>query len=323
VPGRQPAGAVPEAVTAGADPAPAMPNVAGGAKPARRPPDQRRATFWAISLPAWAILLALIVVPLVLMVGVSFRPDLSGELLAPFTPTLDHYQQVAETASWWRQLGLSTLMAAIVALVSTLVAFPLAYFLAFRAGRRAGLYLILLLVPFWTSYLLRVMAWKLMLGQEGVINSALEFLGIIDEPLDALLYNRNAVIITLIYVWIPFATLPILATLGRIDVRLHDAAADLYASPWQQLRRVTLPLAVPGIAAAFLMVFIPTVGEYVTPLLVGGTGGTMYGNIIQDFFLRAANWPLGSALSVIMLIVTIALVAVGIRIVQPRRLLGF
>jgi spermidine/putrescine transport system permease protein len=262
-------------------------------------------------------------VPLVMMVGVSFRPDLSGELLAPFTPTLDHYQQVAETASWWRQLGLSTLMAAIVALVATVIAFPLAYFLAFRAGRRAGLYLILLLVPFWTSYLLRVMAWKLMLGQEGVINSALEFLGIIDEPLDALLYNRNAVIITLIYVWIPFATLPILAVLGRIDVRLHDAAADLYASPWQQLRRVTLPLAMPGIAAAFLMVFIPTVGEYVTPLLVGGTGGTMYGNIIQDFFLRAANWPLGSALSVIMLIVTIALVAVGVRIVQPRRLLGF
>jgi spermidine/putrescine transport system permease protein len=312
-----------EAVTAGADPAPPMQNAVGGAKRARRPPDQRRATFWALSIPAWAILLSLLVVPLVMMVGVSFRPDLSGELIAPFTPTLEHYQQVAETASWWRQLGLSTLMAAIVALVATVIAFPLAYFLAFRAGRRAGLYLILLLVPFWTSYLLRVMAWKLMLGQEGVINSALEFVGVIDEPLDALLYNRNAVIITLIYVWIPFATLPILAVLGRIDVRLHDAAGDLYASPWQQLRRVTLPLALPGIAAAFLMVFIPTVGEYVTPLLVGGALGTMYGNIIQDFFLRGFNWPLGSALSVIMLLVTIALVAVGLRIVQPRRLLGF
>jgi spermidine/putrescine transport system permease protein len=309
-------------VTSGADPASATPTFTGGVDRPRRRPDPRRVTFWALSLPAWAILLSLIVVPLVMMVGVSFRPDLSGELLAPFTPTLDHYRQVAETASWWRQLGLSTLMAAIVALVATVVAFPLAYFLAFRAGRRAGLYLILLLVPFWTSYLLRVMAWKLMLGNEGVINSALQFVGVIDEPLDALLYNRNAVIITLIYVWIPFATLPILAVLGRIDVRLHDAAADLYASRWQQLRRVTLPLAVPGIAAAFLMVFIPTVGEYVTPLLVGGTGGTMYGNIIQDFFLRAANWPLGSALSVIMLIVTIALVAIGLRIVQPRRLLG-
>ena len=319
MPGRPPAGAVPETVTAGADPIPAT---AAGRAPSRRPLNPRRATFWALSLPAWAILLSLIVVPLLFMFGLSFRPDLRGDLLAPFNPTLDHYRQVVETASWWRQLGLSTLMAAIVALVATAVAFPLAYFLAFRAGRRAGLYLILLLVPFWTSYLLRVMAWKLMLGTEGVINSSLAFLGVIDAPLDALLYNRNAVVITLIYVWIPFATLPILAALGRIDVRLHDAAADLYASPWQQLRRVTLPLAIPGLAAAFLMVFIPTVGEYVTPLLVGGSGGTMYGNIIQDFFLRAANWPLGSALSMIMLVVTMVLVVIGLRVVQPRRLLG-
>jgi len=118
------------------------------------------------------------------------------------------------------------------------------------------------------------------------------------------------------------AALPILAGLGRIDVRLHDAAADLYASPWQQFRRVTLPLSMPGLVAAFFMVFIPTVGEYVTPLLVGGTGGTMYGNIIQDFFTRAANWPLGSALSVIMLSATLGLVIVGLRVVDPRRLLA-
>ncbi len=326
MPGRRAAGAVPGTVTTAADPirAPRLDQAPGrGRRAARgRPPNPRRATFWALSLPATAALVALIVVPLLLMVALSFRPDLRGELFGTFSPTLDHYQQVAETFSYWRQLGISALMAAIVALVATVLAFPIAYFLAFRAGRRAGLFLILLLVPFWTSYLLRVMAWKLMLGTEGVINSALTGLGIVDEPLDALLYNRNAVVVTLIYVWIPFATLPILAALGRIDVRLHDAAADLYASPWQQLRRVTLPLAVPGLAAAFLMVFIPTVGEYVTPLLVGGTGGTMYGNIIQDFFVRAANWPLGSALSVIMLAVTLVFVVVGLRVVQPRRLLG-
>jgi spermidine/putrescine transport system permease protein len=166
------------------------------------------------------------------------------------------------------------------------------------------------------------MAWKLMLGEEGVINSVLLGTHVIDQPLDALLYNRGAVIVTLVYVWIPFAALPILAGLGRIDVRLHDAAADLYASPFQQFRRVTLPLSLPGVVAAFFMVFIPTVGEYVTPLLVGGTSGTMYGNLIQDFFTRAANWPLGSALSVIMLSATLALVIVGLRIVDPRRLLS-
>lgn len=292
-----------------------------GVRPSRAP-DPRRLTFLALSLPAVAALALLIVVPLLFMVALSFRPDLRGELLSPFVPTLKHYEQVAETFSYWRLLGISAGMAAIVAFVATAAAFPLAYFLAFRAGRRAGLYLILLLVPFWTSYLLRVMAWKLMLGTEGVINSGLSSLGLIDEPLDALLYNRNAVVVTLIYVWIPFATLPILAVLGRIDIRLHDAAADLYSSPWQQFRRVTLPLAVPGLAAAFLMVFIPTVGEYVTPLLVGGTGGSMFGNIIQDFFVRAANWPLGAALSVIMLATTLVLVVVGLRIVKPRRLLG-
>ena len=288
----------------------------------RRAPDPRRRTFLALSLPAVVALALLIVVPLVFMVALSFRADLRGELLAPFVPTLKHYEQVAETFSYWRLLGISAGMAAIVAFVATAAAFPIAYFLAFRAGPRAGLYLILLLVPFWTSYLLRVMAWKLMLGTEGVINSGLQTVGLIDEPLDALLYNRNAVVVTLIYVWIPFATLPILAVLGRIDIRLHDAAADLYASPWHQFRRVTLPLAVPGLAAAFLMVFIPTVGEYVTPLLVGGTGGSMFGNIIQDFFVRAANWPLGAALSVIMLAVTLVLVVVGLRVVKPRRLLG-
>ncbi len=115
--------------------------------------------------------------------------------------------------------------------------------------------------------------------------------GIVSDPLDALLYNRGAVVITLIYVWIPFAALPILAALQRVDVALHEAAADLYARPAAQFLRVTLPLSLPGVLAAFFMVFIPTIGEYVTPLLVGGTGGTMYGNIIQDFFTRPRTGP--------------------------------
>ena len=170
-------------------------------------------------------------------------------------------------------LQTSAVMALVVAVVATALAYPIAYFLAFRAGRRAALYLILLLVPFWTSYLLRVMAWKLMLGNDGRHQlRRCRHRASSTSRSKALLYSRNTVIVTLVYVWIPFATLPILAVLGRIDVRLHDAAADLYASPFQQFRRVTLPLSMPGIAAAFLMVFIPTIGEYVTPLLVGGNG---------------------------------------------------
>ena len=292
-----------------------------GRAPAR-PTDPRRRTFLGLSLPATLALLAFLVAPLLLMISLSLHHELDRDLLGPFQPTLEHYEDAASSGNYWTILQTSALIAFGVALAATALAYPLAYFLAFRAGRRAGLYLVLLLVPFWTSYLLRVMAWKLMLGNSGVINSALTGFGIIDEPLKGLLFSRNTVIVTLIYVWIPFAMLPILAVLGRIDVRLHDAASDLYASGFQQFRRVTLPLSLPGLAAAFLMVFIPTIGEYVTPLFVGGTAGIMYGNIIQDFFTRSGNWPLGSALSVVMLAVTLALVIVGLRIVQPRRLLG-
>jgi spermidine/putrescine transport system permease protein len=287
----------------------------------RRPTDPRRATFLGLSIPTAVILLAFLLAPIALTLSMSFHEKLTSDLLGPFEPTLQHYERATSVASYWQLLLASGVMAFIVAVIATLLAYPVAYFLAFRAGSRAGLYLILLLVPFWTSYLLRVMAWKLLLGSNGVINSLLVGTGLIDEPLTALLYNRSTVVITLIYVWIPFATLPILAVLGRIDVRLHDAAGDLFASPFQQFLRVTLPLSLPGIAAAFLMVFIPTVGEYVTPLLVGGNAGIMYGNVIEDYFSKSANWPLGSALSVVMLAITLVLVVVGVRIVQPRRLL--
>ena len=175
-------------------------------------------------------------------------------------------------------------------------------------------------MPFWTSYLLRVMAWKIILGSDGVLNSFLQYLGLIDQPLTALLYNRGAVIITLIYVWVPFAALPILAALQRIDLSLFEAASDLGANPVRRFLRVTFPLSLPGVLATFFMVFIPTIGEYVTPLLVGGSEGSMYGNIIQDFFTKAANWPLGSALSMAMLVGTLALVFIAVRSIDLRRL---
>jgi spermidine/putrescine transport system permease protein len=281
----------------------------------------RRATFWPLVLPPLLWLGAFFLAPLALMAAFSLRADMQGEILRWWTPTLAQYADLLGTGSYWRLLGISAGMALIVAAAATVLAYPVAYFLAFRAGRRAGLYLVLLLVPFWTSYLLRVMAWKFMLGSTGVINSFLLYLGLIDAPLPALLYNRNAVVVTLAYVWIPFVALPILAALQRIDLALFEAAADLGATPLRRFWRVTFPLSLPGVVAGFFMVFIPTVGEYVTPLLVGGSRGSMYGNIIQDFFTKAANWPLGSALSMVMLSATLALVAVAVRIVDLRRLI--
>jgi spermidine/putrescine transport system permease protein len=279
----------------------------------------RRGTFWILLLPPLIWLLLFFVAPLILMIGVSLRPDMRGDLLDLSSAGMTQYASVLGNGPYMRLLGTSVGMAFGVALMAVLLAFPVAYFLAFRAGPRAGLFLILLLVPFWTSYLLRVMSWKLMLGSSGAINSLLVWTDVVDQPLNALLYNRGAVVITLVYVWIPFATLPIYASLLRIDRSLFDAAADLGARPATRLLRVTLPLSLAGLLAAFFIVFIPTVGEYVTPLLVGGSSGSMYGNIIQDFFTKAVNWPLGSALAVVMLILTMALVAVAVRVVDLRR----
>lgn len=281
----------------------------------------RRATFWALYLPPLLWLSAFFLGPVLLMAAFSFRADMQGQVLQWWTPTLEHYANLLTSGSYWRLLGISVLMALVVALSAVGLAYPIAYFLSFRAGAKAGLYLVLLLVPFWTSYLLRVMAWKIILGSNGVINSLLLYIGLLDEPLGILLYNRYAVIITLIYVWVPFVSLPILAALHRIDLPLFEAAADLGATPFWRFWRVTFPLSLPGVLAAFFMVFIPTVGEYVTPLLVGGSRGSMYGNIIQDFFTKAANWPLGAALSMIMLVGTLALVALALRLVDLRQLL--
>jgi spermidine/putrescine transport system permease protein len=281
----------------------------------------RRATFWVLYLPPLFWLTVFFLVPLGLMVAFSFRADMQGEMWQWFTPSLKQYSSLFAGGSYWRLLGTSVVMALAVAVSAIVLAYPVAYFLAFRAGSKAGFYLVLLLVPFWTSYLLRVMAWKIILGSNGVINSFLLYLGLLTEPLSILLYNRYAVVITLIYIWIPFVALPILAALQRVDPTLFEAATDLGATPFWRFWRVIMPLSLPGVLAAFFMVFIPTVGEYVTPLLVGGSRGTMYGNIIQDFFTKAANWPLGSALSMVMLVGTLALVAVAVRLVDLRQLI--
>ena len=260
------------------------------------------------------------VAPLILIALFSLRAG-SGALgpSDPWTPSVEHYAEVLGTPAFVRLLGVSVLTAGLIAGLATVLAYPIAYFLAFRAGSRGALYLTLLLIPFAVSYLLRVMAWRLMLGPEGGINSLLQAVGLTDEPLRLLLYSRPAVVITLVYVWVPFAALPIYAAMQRIDRNHLEAAADLGAGPWARFWRVTVPLSLPGALATFFMVFIPTVGEYVTPDLVGGTEGIMYGNIIQGFFTRSANWPLGSAMAMIMLTLTLVIVAVAVRVIDLRR----
>ena len=282
----------------------------------------RRGTLPFLVGPPFLWLTLCFLVPVALIGLFSFRPESGSVDLTSGELSVRQYGEVLRTGSFLRLLGVSVLMAMAIASVATALAYPVAYFLAFRAGRRAALFLTLLLIPFAVSYLLRVMAWKLMLGPEGTINSLLEAAGLTDEPMDLLLYSRAAVIVTLVYVWIPFAALPIYAAMQRIERSHLEAAADLGAGAWARFRRVTLPLSLPGAVAAFFMVFIPTVGEYVTPTLVGGTEGIMYGNIIQGFFTRSANWPLGSALAMLMLVLTLVLVAMALRVIDLRRVVA-
>jgi spermidine/putrescine transport system permease protein len=281
----------------------------------------RRGVLRFLALPAFLWLAAFLVAPVLLIVVISLRPEVGPiDFGDSWTPSFVQYLRILETPAYLRQLGISAVMAFIVATTATILAYPIAYFLAFRAGSRATLFLLMLLIPAAVSFLLRVMAWRLMLGDEGAINSMLAWLRLADEPLDLLIYSRAAVVITLVYVWIPFAALPIYAAMGRIDRRQLEAAADLGAGPWSRFLRVTLPLSMPGAIAAFFMVFIPTVGEYITPRLVGGSETYMYGQLIQDFFGRAASWATGSAAAVIMLVLTVVLVLTAVRLVDMRRL---
>jgi spermidine/putrescine transport system permease protein len=206
--------------------------------------------------------------------------------------------------------------------VSALVvaaAYPLAYFLALSGSRRKYVLLLLLIAPFLTSYLLRVLAWKVILGDQGVVNSFLFWTGLrsAGHPLSFLLYSRFAVMLVLGYVWLPFVALPIFVTLDSLDTRLLEAASDLGASRLQAFLRVTLPLSLPGVVAAFLFVFIPTVGEFVTPSLVGGTSGYMYGNQIHDlFYVGFPDWETGAVLALFLIGVISALTLVFVRFLR-------
>jgi len=211
-------------------------------------------------------------------------------------------------------------MALEVSVIVVVLAYPVGYFLALVVGRRRYILLLLIIAPFLTSYLLRVLAWRLILGAEGVVNSLLVTIGAREagDPIQWLIYSRFTVILVLVYVWVPFVALPIFVTLENLDRSLLEAGSDLGASRVRTFLRVTLPLSLPGVAAAFTFVFIPTIGEFITPSLVGGTKGTMYGNAISELFLKGSNWETGSVLALFLVIVVAVLMLVLGRFVQVR-----
>lgn len=269
------------------------------------------AVGWALVAPALALVVGLLLLPMALLVAQSFWSQTG--LAVDRTPTFANYALLASAeGAFYRSLLLRSLaIAALAATTVVLVAFPVAWFIAFHVRRSRMTWLLLVTVPFWISYLLRIFAWKIVLGYGGALNSGLMALGLIDAPIDALLYNPNAVIITLAHSWSAFAVLPIYVALQKIDPHLLEAAADLGDGPLARLRRVALPLAMPGVLAAFVLVFVPTMGDYITPSLVGGTSGVMVGNAIATLFGKQNDAPLGAALAV----ATMGAVALAVAVV--------
>ena len=246
--------------------------------------------------PTLAFSILLLAAPMAMVVTFSFWTQ--DYLDLDRTLTFKNYHE-AWTSPLYRELMMRSLRISLIVTVTTvLLAFPVAYYVSFHVKERKALWLFLITAPFWTSYLLRVFLWKVILGYNGVLNSAFLGLGLIDEPLSFILYNINAVVITLAHAWAPFAILPIFVALEKIDRSLLEAAEDLGDGPIRRFFRVTLPLAMPGVIASTLIVMIPTVGDYITPRLVGGTEGLMISNMIQVQFGKANNAPLGAALAI-------------------------
>jgi spermidine/putrescine transport system permease protein len=247
-----------------------------------------------------------------LITGVAFVLLLAPFLTLPLGNNLVRVAQLSSESTDLRLFFKSVSMATTSSVIAVLIAFPVAYYLAFCVEKTKYTWLLIVITPFLTSYLLRIFAWKVVLGDQGLINSGLASLGIIsrDAPLSFLIYSQFTVMIVLTYAWVPFICLPIFISLENMDRKLLEAATDLGASRMKAFKKVTLPLAAPGVVAAFLFVFIPSIGEYITPSLVGGTKGYMFGQAVADHFVGGAfDWQGGSVLALFLLTVVLFLTA--------------
>jgi len=268
----------------------------------------KRLRAWFLA-PTWAVMLNLFVAPLAIILAYSLLTRGTwGGISRPWS--IESYRRLADPiylGILWRSFWIAG-AATVLCLV---LGFPLALFIS-RSGKRKNLYLSLVILPFWTSFLVRTYAWMFLLRDTGLINTALQKLGLIHDPLP-LLYNDGAVILGLVYGYLPFMVLPLYATLERLDRNLLEAAADLGAKPWVALTRVVIPLSAPGVRAGAILVFIPCLGAYLTPDLLGGGKTVMIGNLIQNQFTTARDWPFGSAVSLTLMAIVLVLLLVFVR----------
>jgi spermidine/putrescine transport system permease protein len=280
------------------------------AAPARA--GRRRLTPYLLLLPGLAWLTIFFVVPIVTLFATSLQtPSPSGEIGA-FDQTFRFANFVDAATDYGPQFTRAFLYAGMATVLALLIGYPLAYMIAFKSGRLRNLLLVLVVAPFFTSFILRTVAWRQILGEEGFIVPALKALHLVPEDL-ALTASGFAVVAGITYNFLPFMTLPLYASIERLDPRLLEAGADLYGSPLTVLRKVTLPLTLPGIVAGTLLTFIPAAGDYVNAALLGSTKNTMIGNVVQSRFFQLVDYPTAAALSFVLMAAILVLVVLYVR----------
>ena len=279
-------------------------------------------TSWLLSIPALALLLVGASGPLLIVVIYAFlQPGEYSGVVWSFTTEAwfrvfferDIFDGTVSLADahltiFWRSVELSLL----TTLITFAIGFPTAWFIATRPARQRAMWLFLITIPFWTNLLIRTFAIMEVIRNQGLLNSFLLWLGLIEAPIQ-ILYTETAVLIGMTYVYLPLMVLPLYAAIDRFDFRLIEAGYDLYASRWRVLRRVVLPIVRPGIVAGSILVFVPSLGAYVTPRILGGGKNMMIGNFIELQFGQGRNWPLGAALSLILLVIVLAALLVYVR----------
>ena len=276
--------------------------------------------FWALfSGPAlwWGLVL---LVPYLMMLAISFYTQQFPFHVPDFQ--LGNYLTLIGDSQYYGVLGRSVKVALFVSVAAFCLSYPLAYFLAFKVqSSRLRMFLyIATIVPLWVSYLLRAYTWKTILGSEGILNSFLMWLGIIDQPSTVFLYNEFAMVITMAYIFTPFMVMPIYASLEKIPRSLMEASKDLGAGRWKTFMKITLPLTMPGILAGFTFTFGLSVGDFISPILVGGPYSNMIANVVATQFGISMNWPLGSALSVVLLFIVLGIITASDKLERVGRL---
>ena len=281
---------------------------------------RRRLAAGAMISPPLAWMLVFLFVPYLIMFTYSFYL----KRFPTFEPAFQfgNYLQIISDPQYFQVLWRSAMTATTVAIAAFFCAYPLTYFLVFKVKSprlRTVLYMATI-VPLWVSYLLRAYTWKTILGSEGVLNSFLVWTGVLAEPTSIFLYNRFSITLTLTYIFIPFMVMPIYTALEKIPPSMIEASKDLGVGPVRTFLRITLPLSMPGVIAGATFTFCLAFGDFVAPTLVGGPDGFMIANIVQSLFGSALNWPLGAALSIVMLVIVITIISVSDRLERAGRL---